>query len=120
MCYLVRCAGAPICRPPLQAPLPKAQLWVSPEPWDADMVSGLRQPPCACHPESVHPNEARELGHILQPKYWYGQQLMLSMDTGCELHPMLMYKGKVVFATSFPSVSASIFHLLLGCRQTFV
>lgn len=45
---------------------------------------------------------------------------MLSMDTGHELQLMLTYRGKVTFAVSFPYVSASIFHLLLGCRQSFV
>lgn len=63
---------------------------------------------------------AREPGHVLQPKYWSGQQLTLSADTGRELQLTLMYREKVTFAMSFPSVSASVFHLLLGCRQSFV
>lgn len=32
----------------------------------------------------------------------------------------LMYREKMTFAVSFPSVSALIFHLLLGSRQSFV
>lgn len=62
----------------------------------------------------------KEPSHVLWPKYWLGQQLTLSMDTGGELQLMLMFREKVAFAVSFPSVSASVAHLLLCCRQRFV
>lgn len=115
-------AGAPICRPSLQAPLPGAQLWESPEPWDADMVNVRAETAWLCLSPGVNASQwaAREPGHVLQPKYWSGQQLTLSADTGRELQLMLMYREKVTFAMSFPSVSASAFYLLLGCRQSFV
>lgn len=41
------------------------------------------------------------------------------MDAGRELQLTLMYREKVTFAVSFPSVRASIFHLLLCCRKSF-
>lgn len=32
-------AVAPVCRPSLQEPPPEAQLWESPEPWDANTMN---------------------------------------------------------------------------------
>lgn len=61
---------------------------------------------------SVSQWAVREPRQVLWPKDWSGQQLTLSLDTGYELQ-LMMFREKATFAVSFPSVSASVSHLLL-------